>query len=269
VKQLFFLALMLPLATVCMENEEESYFMEDNKRVISFRQKFGARGKITELEDRALSILNHYEDPAIVRPLLQRLKLKPEANWRSLFAEWAVIYMRESRKLGHDNRNVPLLIEMGANFHYQGPHTLYHLLHHAIGFNALLSTEAILTRIKKPYYPVRKLARGRKNIFTLFCCVHKSGIRVPKDIKGLLIDTCAAQLLAPPQERIAQLEDVLGPDINGVYGTPYNLAKVCNPDGLDPELLNPEKVRAQYEQTYRDNCARFRKTIFKKEEELP
>ncbi len=272
-KKLVFIITLLPFATACMETEEEpeplschsrnirkclTYMLDDQERTRPYLIT-----KVNKANSDRFYIRNNAPNE-IKRPLLQTLRLDPEIDHKSLFAEWADKILCQTDRNKHRMADCMLLIHMGADLHYQAGWgqqvpTLFDCIADS---NCASVVHATIAHIQE-YYPRKKVQRGRKVLFTLFCWLRRSGINLPRDIKKILIDNYAADLLTPPPEHFEHFMKVI--QRQEIYKTAYTIAQKIWPEyrTYNPELLNPETAPAQYHQAYLDNCARFRKTIFK------
>ncbi len=272
IKIVYALLMSLPLATACMETEEDPERLNrgPNLRTVLTHmlddQEITHPYFITKVNkaDSDWVYIRNNALKEIKRPLLQTLRLTPEINHKSLFAEWAHKILCQTDRSKHRMKDCMLLIRMGADLHYQadceqrGP-TLFDCIADS---NCASVVHATIAHIQE-YYPRKKVQRGRKVLFTLFCWLRRSGINLPRDIKKLLIDKYAADLLTPPPEHFEHFMKVI--QRKEIYKTAYTIAQKIWPEyrTYNPELFNPEMVEQQYHQAYLDNCARFSKTIFK------
>jgi hypothetical protein len=264
-----------PFATACMETEEEpgrgrlnhgpnirtflTHDLDDQEKTYpTFITK------VNKANSDQLYIRSNSAPEKLDRSQLQTLRLTPEIDHKSLFAEWAHKILCQTDRSKHRMKDCMLLIRMGADLHYQadceqrGP-TLFDCIADS---NCASVVHATIAHIQESY-PRKKVQRGRKVLFTLFCWLRRSGINLPRDIKKLLIDKYAADLLTPPPEHFEHFMKVI--QRKEIYKTAYTIAQKIWPEyrTYNPELLNPETAHEQYRQAYLDNCARFRKTIFK------
>ncbi len=263
-KIVYALLICFPLTTACMDNQEQP--PADNDRLTTFYQKRDPREKINLTERIALAI-NSGEDPEEFIRLLKRIKLNPIGSWRSNCNHWAQTAIDLSFLSKTYTDYAIILSCQEGNFCYPFPCPPLIIAAFRSHGPVVLS---ILEQFKK-FYPHTTLAQTRKKIRTLFCCLHKSNITVPHDVKKLVIDCCITTLLPFRPQAAQRLETLLSIRVNdqraydfakkhanGTYGEKFHRALA-----YDPELLNPETAEQQYRQAYLDNCAKFRKTIFK------
>jgi hypothetical protein len=263
-KIIYALLMYFPLATTCMDNGKPSLLQAIKNRI---RQIPGAVA-------RANAGLKLYKSrsPEIMEAYLEKLEQKKTPDeYGRLYAEWATMLLERNNaewavsdnnnENEHDAPNFFLLISRGADLCHFTETFGTPLLTVAVRFNNAVAIKAILAQIKK--YPDEELARAEQRIHTLLCCFNRNKIALCRDVRNLLINASIAALLEPQPERIAQLATILAQEEPGGYRA-YDYAQdKAKEISYDPELLNPEAARTQFQQEYLDTCARFRKTIFK------
>ncbi len=264
-KIVYALLMSFPLATACMDNQEQP--PADNNRLTTFFQKRDP-GETINLLGTITSALNNSEDPENIIPLIRRIKLNPIECWRWNFNNWT----REAIDfscLGKKYTDYAVMLS-GSGGHFCYPLPCPPLIVAAFRNHGPVVL-TILEQLKK-FYPDTTLAQTRKKIIALFWCLRESNITLPRDVKKLMIGSCIATLLPFRPQAAKRLETILS--IRAGDQCAYDFAKKYA-DGAygekcplqlsyDPELLNPETAAQQYHQAYLDNCARFRKTIFQK-----
>jgi hypothetical protein len=261
-KKLLVLILTFPSAAMCMDSDVEDKSIIE-QRVVSFLQK--RSDPIQMLVEEIASALNNHESIQILTPMLRRLKLSPVGNWKYHVRTWACQSIGNGGNKPcqeiHNQCAVFLSCGIGSYDIYAYPPWPPHMS--AVEDKNPTVLQAILEHFKK-FYSAEKCAQTKESIVALFRCLNRVEIKAPREIKKIIIDYCINTLLPPNPHAADRLEEALSWETRiGVRA--YDCVKNKSKDklGYDPELLNPKTAEQQYHQAYLDNCARFRKTIFK------